>query len=172
VCATSVGFARSNFGIDNLAPGTYSLVLNLGNRKTTGSLLIQTDRVELSTCDTNLVAVRQPLLRRIPPNTIFGHASAGASPAAQAVVLSLRDSLIRLGAQPLTLPPGTYGWYFGIDQNGNYFLLSPRNPPPAVFAGTVLTYTGSFARIRAFRERYRSYALTMSLSSTGGETVY
>lgn len=171
VCLTAIGPANNLQDITQLAAGTYKLNLQVGTRSTTGTLLVQPDRVELSTCDTNLVAVRQPVLRRIPVGTIWTRAHSVLGVAADdAIVRSMRDSLLRLGARPLTLAPGFYG-QFTIDANGEPVINRSGYYPSAVLANSVLTYTGPMARLQAYINRHRAQGVYMYIQADNGQTA-
>ncbi|RTQ47793.1 hypothetical protein EJV47_17890 [Hymenobacter gummosus] len=172
MCLTAPGFAGAQENITSLAPGSYTLRLQVGTRKTTGTLLVQPDRVELSTCDTNLVAVRHPLLRRVPVGTIWTRASSTAgTAAAEATVRSMRDSLLRLGAQPLALLPGYYG-QFTLDASGNPVIDRSGYHPSAVLTSAVLAYSGPMARLQAYLDRHRANGLYVVIQADNGQQAH
>ncbi|WP_245119008.1 hypothetical protein [Hymenobacter volaticus] len=149
VCTTSTGPANSFIDISELATGTYTLKLKVGNKSTMGVLELQDDYLSLRSSDPDIVEVSTPELRFQPPHIIWGYATTSLPPA-QVSVRVLRDSLVQLGATPLTLTPGTYP-QFTITEYG--FLK-----PPQVSAGTralvfLAKYQGPAERIQAFVER-------------------
>jgi hypothetical protein len=171
ICLTSPGRAGSSFDVENLASGSYDLQLRVGKRSTTGTLLVLPDRFEFSTCDTNLVAMRNAIMRRIPANLIWGRSvAANATPAGSAIVRSMRDSLIRLGAQPLVLPTGYYG-QLEIDASGALVVSRLGYWPTAVIEGFTLTYAGPSSRIKAYLNRHRDPDVSTYIRSDKGEVM-
>ena len=149
VCTTATGPASSFIDISEMATGTYTLKLQVGNKSTTGVLELQDDYLSLRSSDPDIVEVSTPELRFQPPHIIWGYATTSL-PSTQVSARVLRDSLLQLGATPLTLTPGTYP-QFTITEYG--FLK-----PPQVLAGTralvfLAKYQGPAERIQAFVER-------------------
>ena len=130
ICLTQPTPAHSRVDLSSLALGTYAIAWQAGSKRTTGSLIIAADRVEVSSCDTNTVAVRNPVTYRIPANTLWGQSYAR-TPAAQTAVAAVLDSLRKEGATPITLPTGHYG-YFQVDSKGQLIPISAsQNGQPA-----------------------------------------
>ncbi len=174
VCLTNIGPATAQLDLSTLPTGTYPLSLQVGARHTTGTLRIQPTKVELTTCDSNTVAVRNGLLLRIPANTVWGQLYAR-TPAAQTAALALLDSLRREGAQPLTLPAGNYG-YFRVDAAGQLVpYTGPLSGQPATAIATpvLLRFSGSFARLRGVvGRRAQAGDLSAGLYFYNGERTY
>ncbi|MBO2008101.1 hypothetical protein J4E00_03505 [Siccationidurans soli] len=174
ICLTSIGPASTIIDLASTAVGTYSLGLTAGLKRTTGTLLVLPDRIELTTCDSNTVAVRNGILYRIPANAIWGQLYAR-SAAAQTAAVALLDSLRREGAQVLTLPTGNYG-YFRTDANGQLVPLpnlQNGQPASAIATPVLLTFSGNFARIKGVVRRRAQYSdLSASLSSARGESAF
>jgi hypothetical protein len=173
-CLTSTGPASTTIDLASTPTGTYALSLSAGPKSTTGTLLVLPDRIELTTCDSNTVAVRNGVLYRIPANAFFGQLYAR-SAAAQTVAVALLDSLQREGAQVLTLPTGNYG-YFRTDANGQLVPVSNLlngQPASAIATPVLMTFTGNFNRIKGVvRRRAQHSDLSVSIISAHGERAY
>ncbi|MGI4864929.1 MAG: hypothetical protein ACRYFZ_13475 [Janthinobacterium lividum] len=174
LCLTQPTPAHSRVDLSNLALGTYTIAWQAGSKSTTGSLIIAADRVEVSSCDSNTVAVRNPVTYRIPANTLWGQSYARTH-AAQAAVAVVLDSLRKEGAVPITLPAGHYG-YFRVDATGQLIPLSASQngqPATAITTPLLLSYSGNFARIKGILKRKPQAAdLSFGLSSARGENAW
>ncbi|WP_201980473.1 hypothetical protein [Hymenobacter rubidus] len=174
ICLTSIGSAATSIDLASTPTGSYALDLTASGRHTTGTLLILPDRVELTTCDSNTVAVRGGVLYRLPVNTLFGQLYARTA-AAQTAAIALLDSLRREGAQVLTLPTGNYG-YFRTDGSGQLIPISNyQNGQPATAIATpvLMTFTGDFNRIKGVVRRRAQYNdLSVGITSARGERAF
>ncbi|RZL13136.1 MAG: hypothetical protein EOO62_09060, partial [Hymenobacter sp.] len=142
ICLTSPALAHSLVDLSSLALGTYGVSWQAGGKQTTGTLLIAADRVEVTSCDTNTVAVRNPVTYRIPATTLWGQSYAR-TPAAQTAMAAVLDSLRKEGAVPITLPTGHYG-HFRVDAKGQLIPLSASQkgqPATAVVTPLLLSYS-------------------------------
>ncbi len=171
ICLTQPRLAYSQVDLSKLAIGTYAVAWQAGSKQTTGTINVLADRVEVSSCDSNTVAVRNPVTYRIPATTIWGQSYAR-TPAAQAAVAVVLDSLRKEGAVPITLPAGQYS-YFQVDAAGKLVPISASQngqPASAITTPILLSYSGNFARLRGVLKRKPQAAdLSMSLQSARGE---
>ncbi|HET9504366.1 MAG TPA: hypothetical protein VFO93_12560 [Hymenobacter sp.] len=174
LCLTHPRLAYTQVDLSKLPLGTYNVTWQAGGRQTTGSIAILTDRVEVSSCDSNTVAVRNPITYRIPATTVWGQSYAR-TPAAQAAVAVVLDSLRKEGAVPITLPAGRYS-YFQVDATGKLVPISASQngqPASAIVTPVLLSYSGNFARIKGILKRKPQAAdLSFGLNSARGENAW
>lgn len=174
ICLTQPRLAYSQVDLSNLATGTYEVAWQAGSKQTPGTIAIFSDRVEVSSCDSNTVAVRNPVTYRISVTTVWGQSYAR-TPAAQAAVAVVLDSLRKEGAVPITLPAGHYS-YFQVDAAGKLVPISALQngqPASAITTPILLSYSGNFARIKGVLKRKPQAAdLSFGLQSARGENAW
>lgn len=174
VCTTTLDYAYTDLNLGSLAPGNYAVAWQVGSKQTTGAVRVLADRVEITSCDSNTVAVRHPVTYRIPPTTLWGQCYARTA-AAQAAVAGVLDSLRKEGAVPVKLPTGHYG-HFQVDATGQVVPTPAwRNGQPATATVTpiLLSYSGNFARIAGVLKRKpQAGDLSFGISSAHGEYAW
>lgn len=173
-CLTTTGYAYSRLDLSTLAPGNYAVAWQTGSKQTTGAIRVLADRVEVSSCDSNTVAVRYPVTFRIPGPTVWGQSYARTA-AAQTAVATVLDSLRQAGAMPVKLPAGHYS-FFEVDAAGQLVPIPASQngqPASAVTTPVLLSYSGNFARIQGIiKRRPQAADLSFGVSSAHGETAW
>ena len=174
ICLTTLDYAYSRVDLSALAPGNYAVAWQAGAKQTTGAIRVLADRVEVSSCDSNTVAVRFPVTYRLPATTLWGQAYAR-TPAAQAAVAGVLDSLRKEGAVPITLPAGHYS-YFNVSATGQLIPIPASQngqPATAITTPVLLSYSGNFARIKGIiKRRPQAADLSFGLNSAHGENAW
>lgn len=174
LCLTNLDYAYSRVDLGTLVPGNYAVAWQAGSKQTTGAIRVLADRVEVTSCDSNTVAVRYPVTYRIPATALWGQAYAR-TPAAQAAVAVVLDSLRKEGAVPLMLPAGHYS-HFEVGSTGQLIPIPASQngqPATAVTTPVLLSYPGNFARIKGvIKRRPQAADLSFGLSSAHGEYAW
>ncbi len=116
ICLTALGPARCLIPLGATREGTFPLTLTVDGVATPGQLVVTAGTLELRGIDGDAVVAERPLVRRVPPGTIWG--LIGWGPADQSArVKAFRDSLVAAGAQRVDLLAGDYD-YFQVGKDG------------------------------------------------------
>lgn len=121
ICLTALGPATATINLGSLSPGTYSLLISVNGEIIPAQLVVTTHSYEILNGESRWTGFTEPLLRRVPDQTIWGLVSYNGSPTR---AQSFLDSLQSVGAQTRSLNSGYYG-YFRIDTAGN--IMPPSN---------------------------------------------
>ncbi len=116
ICLTALGPARCRVPLGPTAEGTFPLTLNVEGVARQGELVVTASTLELAGFDGGPVTIARPLLRRVPPATIWGLVGWGPEDESDKVKAFL-DSLVVVGARPATLAAGDYD-YFQVAEDG------------------------------------------------------
>jgi len=145
-------FALVNLG--ELTNGTYQLPVTVNNIVATAVLTVTDSTFEITGGDSTWTNFTRPTLRRIPANTIWGQIGYP-SVAAYDSAISYLDSLLNIGAAPLMLTGGSYG-YFWFDGSGNpdSILELGTTIPSALTIPYVHTYAGDTAALHSLVTLY------------------
>jgi len=116
ICLTALGPARCTIPLGPTREGTQVLTLGANGHTGAGSLVVTSDAIEIRGATSPRIEVERPLLRRVPPSTIWG--LVGWGPGDQSArAKAFLDSLVSVGARPVHLSPGDYD-YFRIGPTG------------------------------------------------------
>jgi len=116
ICLTALGPARCRIPLGPTAEGAFPLTLNVEGMVREGQLVVTASTLELRGFDGGPVTIPRPLLRRVPPATIWGLVGWGPEDQSDKAKAFL-DSLGVVGAQPVTLAAGDYD-YFQVAEDG------------------------------------------------------
>ena len=142
ICLTSLGPANAEIKPGALADGNYELEINAGQTKVSGQLLVTAEKYQAIIPSQKNIQFVNPVLNRVPANTLFGTVHYHAATTATNVQKFI-DSLQVYGAASAIYPTGDYE-YFQIESNGQikqvqdlgynftrYFIFNyPGNPEP------------------------------------------
>lgn len=150
VCLAAFGPARANIEFGNPANAVYDLVITTDETTSSGKLYVSTDYYILDFDKTGRIGFLNPILNRIPENTIWGtigyHAS-DTEPLAEEFIESLKN----LGAKTRSYLPGDYG-YFSISSNGQ--IEPPENHGNYFIDAFILEYTGKSDNLKDIVRNY------------------
>lgn len=107
ICLTSIGPATTTINLGSLANGTYQLVINVERNKSEGRLIVTSGFYEIILDQQEKLQIVNPILNRIPDNTIWGNVGYHTSTTAP-LVQSFIDSLLQLGATSQVYQQGDY----------------------------------------------------------------
>lgn len=108
--AVPLGPASTFVNFGSLSDGEYDFEINVVDRINSGKLKIYPSFYVLSFDDTDGLTVNNDTLRRLPEGTLWGYVgymdTAYAAPAQDFI-----DTLLSIGATPLNIAPGNYGYF-------------------------------------------------------------
>ncbi len=108
--AVPLGSASTYVNIGSLSDGEYDFEINVVDRINSGKLKIYPSFYVLSFDGTNGLTLNEDTLRRMPEGTLWGYLgymdTAYAAPAQEFI-----DTLLSIGATPLNVAPGNYGYF-------------------------------------------------------------
>ena len=115
-CLTGPGPAIETLDLGSFGIGDYPVSIKVGDAENTGSLKVTEESYVIDFDDPQLLNIPYDTLYRIPENTIWGLARYF-EPEGEEKVDAFLDSLENIGAVPLILNHGDYG-YFQADSAG------------------------------------------------------
>ncbi len=161
-CVAIVVPVIATVSLGNLGPGNYKLNFIVNGVWNTLGLAVSNTSIVLSGSDTSWVNYTNPVLTRVPSNTLWGWVSYGGT-GMDTVVSSLLDSLKMAGAAPTTLADGYY-YYFAV-KSGRIVSTYPFATPMASTVYFAYSYSGPFAAVSKIANRHLlKYPSTMFMN--------
>lgn len=117
ICLTALGPARATIPLGTLAEVSYDLVLTVRRQARVSELLVAAEAFTVRPARTAWTEFEDPVLRRVPPGTIWGAVCYDAA-RKEPLVERYLDELRALGARSEPFVPGDYG-HFRVDASGN-----------------------------------------------------
>jgi hypothetical protein len=117
VCLAAFGPALASIDFGSPENAVYDLVITTDETTSSGKLIVSEDYYILDFDKTERLEFINPILNRVPENTIWGTIGYH-SPDTEPIVNSFIESLITIGVKDRSYLPGDYG-YFIIDKDGN-----------------------------------------------------
>jgi len=151
VCATSLGPARCQIYLGILPAGSYDLSFTVDGQTTHAQLLVTDQAFTIVRGESQKVTFPKPMLRRIPPGTIWGLVG-WFDPAQDARAQAFLDALQGIGARPQVFEPGNYG-HFQVGALGT--IEEPEGHGFAYARAYLFRYDGSR---NALQETVSAYA--------------
>jgi hypothetical protein len=171
ICLTSIGPAYADIDLGSLVNKNYDIEINVGKEKISGQLLVSTGSFKANIPSQNKIQFINPILNRIPDNTIFGtvhYHNSSTSPTVQKFI----DSLQILGATTAIYTPGDYG-RFHIEANGQ--IKQTQDLGYYFTRYYIFNFTGNSGQckdlVRRFGITYPD-ALLITLNNSNGQTFY
>lgn len=170
ICLTSLGPATAFIDLGKVAAGVYQLNIKTNGKLSKGELVVTPDSYTISIPNRTQIQLPQPILPRIPANTIWGtigYHTASSETIAQSVV----DALIQAGATARTYTQGNY-WYFNIDANGK--ILPPKNHGYWFVKPFILQYGGDIDKLKTLLQQIKAQHgnnLYVTVNTSNGEVL-
>jgi hypothetical protein len=162
--------ALTVISLGSLPDGIYSIRFLINESVLEGELKVTGDYYSVSDTSAKWIEITNPELRRIPGNTIWGHAGYSSDPYVLTQVQPFFDSLKIMGAEDMNLTTGDYT-YFKIDAAGT--MSQPENPGTENARPFVYSYNGDFSDLRELIKSYgKNSPLSISLFTTDGDAFY
>jgi hypothetical protein len=129
MCLTAFGPALSIIDLGNPGNSVYDIEISVEQSRNSGKLIVTSDYYIIDFERNDRIEFTNPILNRIPENTIWGTIGYH-SPDTEPIVESFIETMINMGAKNRSYVPGDYG-YFTIDKDGkieppqmhgNYFI--------------------------------------------------
>ncbi|MFT3822661.1 MAG: hypothetical protein QM731_02030 [Chitinophagaceae bacterium] len=173
ICLTAVGPASTVIELDELSGETkdYGLELNFGGLTVTGQLSISGTSYKATIPAQTKVQFVNPVLGRIPDNTVFGTVHYHFASTA-ATVQKFTDSLQYYGATSALYPPGDY-LMFQIDANGQ--IKQTQDQGYYFTRYYIFNYSSDITNLKNLVYRYgksKPDSLLATLNTSKGETFY
>ncbi len=171
VCLTSLGPATTVIDLGDLQTGTYKLNVIINRTVIKGELVVTPERYAISLANNTQLQLPEPVLQRIPANTIWGtvgyHTTSSAATAQAAI-----DAFVQAGATVRTYSPGKY-WYFTIDANGQ--ILPPQNHGYWFVKPFIFQYVGDsnqlITTLQQIKAQYGN-ALAVTVNTINGKVLF
>jgi hypothetical protein len=171
ICLTAIGPASAVLNFENILNGKYVLEIYINNSKIESQLDVSAASYKITAPTQSSVEFINPVLNRVPTNTIWGKVHYHAN-STGILVQKFIDSLQILGATPTTYLPGNY-LDFQIDSSGQI-----KQIQEAGYHFTrhyIFQYNNSSA---ALKKLVRNFGVTypdsvsITLNTVKGETFY
>ena len=150
VCLAAFGPALANIELGNPANAVYDLVIKTDEATSTGKLYVSTDHYILDFVQTGRIGFTNPILNRVPENTIWGTIGYHNSDT-KTLAEEFIESLKSLGAETRSYLPGDYG-YFSISSKGQ--IEPPENHGNYFIDAFILEYTGKSNNLKDVVRNY------------------
>lgn len=147
------GPARASIYIGNFSPGDYDITVNVSDKENPVSLNVTSDYYAISPEQVQNVTFNDDTLRRVPDGALWGFV-AYVNPSQSEVADSFRDSLVNMGALPLNLAPGNYG-YFQVSDSGTF--TQPINEGVEYYREFFKEYNGTETELSSVVTYYETY---------------
>lgn len=157
ICLTATGPARATIPLGTLAEGSYSLVLTVRGQAQVSELAVTPETFTVRPARGPWTEFEAPVLRRVPPGTLWGlvgYDAARKGPLVESYLDGLRDA----GARSEPFTPGDYG-YFRVDASGE--IVSPVSSGYWFSRAYLFRFDGDPA---GFPDLIRGYADSLSIS--------
>lgn len=148
--AVALGGAPAYVNLGSLQQGFYDLQINVVDNVNEGSLSVESNFFILNFNATNSLTINYDTLWRIPSGAMWGYIGYQ-TPEYQEAAESFVDTLQKIGAAPLNLPKGYYG-YFEVDSAGNF--TQPVNDNYTYIIEYYYDYFGSMEKLEMVYEYY------------------
>lgn len=171
VCLTSLGPATALIALEGLSAKTYTLELRTGSNLVTGQLTVSADQYALTLPAQAKIECTNPLLNRIPENTIFGTVHYHHSTTV-GTVNKFIDSLQYFGATAKLYLPGDYQ-QFQVEANGQ--IKQTQDMGYYFTRYFILNYAGDVTPLKNLVQRYGiTYrdSLLATINTSKGEVLY
>ncbi len=122
-CLTPGGAAYADINIGNFLAGSYPLTIKVGDVENIGMLTVTESQCIITIDNPQMLTLLHDTVQRVPEDLIWGLVGYNLSSSA-GVANAYLDSIQKVGAQPVELVPGDYG-YFEIDTAGK--IVAPDN---------------------------------------------
>jgi hypothetical protein len=124
-CLTAIGPATAEVNLGNYQTGSYPVKITIGNVENSGTLHVTNAQYILYLNSPQMMTIASDTLNRIPDSFIWGYA-ASSDTTDFPIVEAFLDSLENIGAAPVSIMQGEYG-YFKIDQENEIEPLEVSN---------------------------------------------
>ncbi|MFP4470109.1 MAG: hypothetical protein ACLFPE_05475 [Bacteroidales bacterium] len=150
---TVEGPARASVFVGTFSPGTYSLKITVGEQTTSASLEVNPNFYAISPQQGESLTFNHDTLRRISEGALWGYVGY-VNPSQAEVADSFRDSLESMGALPLNLAPGNYG-YFQVSDTGTF--TQPIEEGVEYYREFFKEYNGTETELSSLVNYYETY---------------
>jgi len=170
-CLESPYPASTFFDFNELPKKTYQLVFTFGSGyRVTGQFDVTSSTFTATLSQLSKVQFVNPILKRVPDNTIFGtvHYSKASI---DTLVQKYIDSLQFFGAKPALYEPGDY-FQYQIQPDGQ--IKQTQDLGYYFTRYYIFNYAGNTATLRDFVKRWKPYfdSIDITLNTTRGEIFY
>ena len=171
ICLTSIGPATAEINLGALENKTYLIEITHQGKMYSGSLKVSEDAYLLTFNKTKPFIGDNPMLKRIPPSTIWGYVGYHKASTAN-TVKGFVDSVIYLGGQYRSYPEGNY-YEFYVDGSGQPII--PANTGYYFYRPVLMHYSGDLIQLQKLIRRYGlTYrdSLNIGIYTRTGEFYY
>jgi hypothetical protein len=163
MCLTAFGPATATIPLSNIQNKSYDIEFKIGSNISTGKLICTSDEFKLQMNELLQIKIDDPVLKRIPNNTIWGTIGYHSSTSIDKVN-DFINSIKAAGATDVNLQNGNFN-YFEIE---NFIIKEPTNKGYHFTKSFVYSFTGDKNLVRSIVKDYgKNFGDIMSVSVYG-----